>query len=93
MRIGVFFNNVHNAVRLTFIDDLKVNLSMIAEHIGSILHLASVGAIKGWRNLLQGDGGIPLHDIAWPHNTAFEEPLLLRIWGALVVKNLTQSQK
>lgn len=73
---------------LTFVDDSEGDLSITAVHIWTVAHLADVGAIKGRRHLIQGDGGIPSQNISRPHRMTFKTPLLGRVWYLLVVKHL-----
>lgn len=84
---------------LTFVDDSEGDLSITAVHIWTVAHLADVGAIKGWRHHIQGDGGIPSQNISRPHCMILKTALPWRVRYLVVVKHLiyththTQSSK
>lgn len=48
---------------LTFADDSEHDLAATAVHIRGVAHLADVSAIKGWRHIIQSDGGVPFQNI------------------------------
>lgn len=64
MKCDRLFPQACRAVSLTFVDDSKDDLSAAAVHIWAVAHLAAVGAIKGRRHLMQGDGNVPSHNIS-----------------------------